>query len=127
MDIGKDRFGELGLGFSALLVHDESTFKSGETSPKRWMTDEYMPFFSKGQGRSHMLSDFMVQHPSGPFFSLSHAEFKRACEKYPSLLSAGDLNYVENLATAGINVGQDGYFTEKNSCRVINPPERVYK
>ena len=70
-----------------------------------------------------MLSDFMVQHPSGPFFSLSHAEFKRACEKYPSLLSAGDLNYVENLATAGINVGQDGYF---DNATILSQFERLF-
>ncbi|CAF1309414.1 unnamed protein product [Adineta ricciae] len=69
-----------------LLFHDESTFKCGEISAKRWMVDGQTPFFSKD------------------------AEFKRACKKYPSLLSSDDLNYVGNSATAGINVGQEGYF-----------------
>ncbi|CAF5122075.1 unnamed protein product, partial [Rotaria sp. Silwood1] len=49
-------------------VHDESTFRSGEVSPKRWFFKENTLFFSKGRGRSHMVSDFFVQHGSGPFF-----------------------------------------------------------
>ncbi|CAF1539367.1 unnamed protein product, partial [Rotaria sp. Silwood1] len=51
-----------------LIFHDESTFRSGDVSPKRWFFSENTPFFSKGRGRSHMVSDFLVQHPSGPFF-----------------------------------------------------------
>ncbi|CAF1148224.1 unnamed protein product [Didymodactylos carnosus] len=54
-----------------LIFHDESTFRSGEVSPKRWFFGENTPFFSKGRGLSHMISDFLVQHPSGPFFELS--------------------------------------------------------
>ena len=69
-----------------------------------------MLFFSKGQGRSHMASNFVVQHLSGPFFSLSDVKFKRTCNTYPSLASSHNLNYAEHSATAGINLGQDGYF-----------------
>ncbi|CAF1621799.1 unnamed protein product, partial [Didymodactylos carnosus] len=58
--------------------HDESTFRSGEVSPKRWFFRENTPFFSKGRGRSHMILDFLVQHPSGPFFELSEDERKEA-------------------------------------------------
>ena len=43
-------------------------------------------FFSKGQGRSHMISDFLVCHPSGLFFSLSESEFMIASKVYPNLL-----------------------------------------
>ena len=93
-----------------ILVHDESTFKNGEISAKRWMVDGHTPFFSKGQGRPHMVSDFLVQHPPGLFFSLSDVEFRRACNKYPSLASSHNLNYLEHSATARINVGQDDYF-----------------
>ena len=108
---------------SSLLVHDESTFKSGETSSKRWMIEGHTPFFSKGQGRSHMVSDFIVQHPSGPFFSLSDAEYSRACKKYPTLMSLNDLAYVGNSATAGINVGQEGYF---DNSTILSQFERLF-
>jgi hypothetical protein len=85
--------------------------KSGETSAKRWMFDGQMTFFSKGQGRSYMLSEFLLQHPTSPFFSVSLTQnLKKHRTKYPSLLSATDLSFMKNSATAGINVGQDGYF-----------------
>ena len=32
-----------------------------------------------------MLSDFLVQHPSGPFFRLSPVEYADALVKYPHL------------------------------------------
>ena len=68
-------------------------------------------FFSKGQRRSHMVSDFLVVHLSGPFFSLSQEEFDLAAKQYPSSKSDNnDLNFVNCSATVGINVGQDGYF-----------------
>ena len=58
-----------------------------------------------------MVSDFLVAHPSGPFFSLSQEEFDLAAKQYPSVKSdKNDLNFVNCSATAGINVGQDGYF-----------------
>ena len=57
------------------LVHDESCFRSGETTAKRWIySEETTPFFSKGRGRSLMLSDFLVAGPDNPFFQLSHSE-----------------------------------------------------
>ena len=43
-----------------LLSHDESTFKSGEILMFRRMFPGLEPFFSKGQGRSIMLSMFIV-------------------------------------------------------------------
>lgn len=54
------------------------------------------PFHSKGRGRSNMVSDFLVQHPSGPFFNLSHTEYQKALVKYPQLdskLSVNHINY----------------------------------
>ena len=45
------------------------------------------PFHSKGRGRSNMVSDFLVQHLSGPFFSLSPAEYQKALVQYPQLAS----------------------------------------
>ncbi|CAF1443844.1 unnamed protein product, partial [Didymodactylos carnosus] len=61
-----------------LLCHDESTFRSGGVSAKRWTIDNQTPFFNKGRGRSHMVSDFLVAHPSGPFLALTHSEYKQA-------------------------------------------------
>ncbi|CAM4866046.1 unnamed protein product [Rotaria socialis] len=96
-----------------ILFHVDSTFKSGEMPAKRWTVERNTPFFSKGHGRSHMISDFIVQHPCGPFFSLSDAEYDKAVEKFPSLSSSDDLNYVQNSVTAGINVGVEGYFSNE--------------
>ena len=95
----------------SVLDHDESTFRSAEIFHKRWIVESKMPFFSKGQGRSHMVSDFLVAHPSGPFFALSQEEFDLAAKQYPGLKSDNnDLNFVNCSATAEINVGQDRYF-----------------
>ncbi|CAF4495812.1 unnamed protein product, partial [Didymodactylos carnosus] len=90
--------------------HDEPTFRSGEVSPKRWFFKENTPVFSKGRGRSHMVSDFLVQHPSGPFFQLSEDEWKQALGKYKSLSADSDVNYLSRTATASINIGTDAYF-----------------
>ncbi|CAF4132998.1 unnamed protein product [Rotaria sp. Silwood2] len=77
----------------SLLVQDESTFRSGE-----------------GRGRRHMVSDFLVQHPSGPFFELNENEWKHAVLKYKSLNADCDVNYVDRTTTASINMGTDAYF-----------------
>ena len=36
-----------------LLCHDESTFKAGEMSKKRWRFGNNLPLYSKGRGRSN--------------------------------------------------------------------------
>ena len=60
-----------------LLFHDESTFRCNEQTAKRWFKKGKEPFVSKGKGRSLMVSDFLVAHPSGPFFNLNDAEWQR--------------------------------------------------
>ena len=70
------------MNFCYVLVHDESTFRSGEVSAKRWTVEDPTPFFSKGRGRLHMVSDFIVQHPSGPFSFLSDVEFALAAKSF---------------------------------------------
>ena len=55
---------------TVLIFHDESTFRSDDISHKRWIINEQTSFFNKGQGHSHIISDFLVCHPSGPFFFL---------------------------------------------------------
>ncbi|CAF1516782.1 unnamed protein product [Rotaria sordida] len=75
---------------SILIFHDESTFRSGEVSAKRWLFGDSAPFFSKGRGRSVMFSDYLVMHPSGPFFTLDNIEYDQALKKYPELTNIDD-------------------------------------
>ncbi|CAF1047346.1 unnamed protein product [Didymodactylos carnosus] len=57
-----------------------------------------------------MISDFLVQHPSGPFCELSEDEWKQAVAKYTSLSDDDDVNYLRRTATISINIGTDvGY------------------
>lgn len=91
-----------------------------------------------------MVSDFLVQHPSGPFFSLPESEFKKAVHKYPQVCCLGicvyqeifvfthllqlkhsnGLTYTERSATASINVGQEGYF---DNATVLKQFERLFQ
>ncbi|CAF4797658.1 unnamed protein product [Rotaria sp. Silwood1] len=107
-----------------LLFHDESTFRSGEVCSKRWFFGKEAPFHSKGKGRSNMVSDFMVQHPSGPFFSLSKSEYEKALVKYPQLANDTGITYVERTATGSINVGQDSYF---DNATILEQFERLFQ
>ncbi len=54
-----------------LVSHDESTFRSGDVSKFKWMYPGKEPLYSKGRQRSLMASEFILLHPSGPFFELS--------------------------------------------------------
>jgi transposase len=71
-----------------------------------------------------MISDFLVSHPSGPFFALTYSEFQEAVKKYPNLLVDNDNKYVGYSATAGINVGQDNYFDNET---VLEQFERLFQ
>ena len=93
-----------------LFFHDESTFRSGEQSNKRWFGQDPV-FFNKGRGQSWMISDFLVAHPNGPFFMLNEEEFSLACIKYPSLATSPDVIYEERSCTGGIEPGKDAYFS----------------
>jgi len=110
--------------YLSLLVHDESTFRSGEVSPKRWFFKENIPFFSKGRGRSHMVSDFLVEHPSAPFFELSEHEWKLAVEKYKTLTEDSGVCYLNRTATASINIGTDAYFDNET---ILSQFERLFQ
>lgn len=118
----------ISLSFNAhsylYLVHDESTFRSGEVSSKRWLFGDQAPFFSKGRGRSLMVSDYLVMHPSGPFFTLDNMEYKRALETFPELANDNDVNYIEKSATGSIDVGYDMYF---DNYTVLAQFERLFK
>ncbi|CAF3380958.1 unnamed protein product [Rotaria socialis] len=107
-----------------LIFHDESTFRSGEVSAKRWLYGDQAPFYSKGRGRSNMLSDFLVMHPSGPFFYLSPSEYEKALEKYPDLDEEQDIDYRERSASASMNVGSGSYF---DNSTILSQFERLFK
>ncbi|CAF2138799.1 unnamed protein product [Rotaria magnacalcarata] len=110
---------------SVLIFHDESTFRSGEVSPKRWLFNNNAPFFSKGRGRSVMISDYLVMHPSGPFLTLSDKEYQQALVLYPELADdVDDVTYVEKTATASIKVGYDSYF---DNLTILAQFERLFK
>ncbi|CAF4503702.1 unnamed protein product, partial [Didymodactylos carnosus] len=106
-----------------LIFHDESTFRSGEVRPKLVFWRKYT-VFSKGRGRSHMISDFLVQHPSGPFFELSENEWKEATAKYITLSVDSDVTYIDRTATASINIGTDAYFDNDT---VLGQFERLFQ
>ena len=98
------------FSFFPCLVHDQSTFRSGDVRPERWFFQENTSFFLKGRDRSHTVSHFLVQRPSGPFFELSENEWKQAIAKYKSLSIDGDVNYIDRTAKTSINIGTDAYF-----------------
>ena len=71
-----------------------------------------------------MVSVFLVQHPSGPFFELSEEEWKQAVAKYKSLSVGSYVNYVDRTATASINIGTDAYFY---SDTILGQFERLFQ
>ncbi|CAF1539603.1 unnamed protein product, partial [Rotaria sp. Silwood1] len=107
-----------------LLCHDESTYKAGEVSAKRWMMSDNAAFYNKGKGRSIMCSDFLIMHPSGPFFSLTDKEYAQALKKYPQLNDDSDILYEKNSASATIIVGGESYFDNQN---ILTQFERLFQ
>lgn len=71
-----------------------------------------------------MISDFLVQHPSGPFFELDAQEYAEAVDRYPELEDDTDVNYVIRSATGSIDVGGDSYF---NNEIVLQQFSRLFK
>ena len=112
------------LSFFSVSVHDESTFRSGEVSPKWWFFQENKPFFSKGPGGSLMVSDILVQYPKNPFFELTEDEWKEAVGKYKSLIADSDVNYMSRTATATITIGSHAYFDNET---ILNQFERLFQ
>ena len=72
-----------------------------------------------------MISDYLVMHPSGPFFTLSEKEYKEALKLYPELADdVDDVSYVEKTATGSIDVGYDSYF---DNSTILAQFERLFK
>ena len=107
-----------------MLFHDESTFRSGEQLSSRWFKKGSEPFISKGKGRSWMVSDFLVAHPSSAFFSLNEEEWSEAIKKYPSLTHDNLIHYETRTCTGGIIPGQEGYFDNNY---ILSQFERLFQ
>ena len=73
-------------------------------SKKCWVFEKRR-FYSKGIGWRHRVSDFLVQHPLGPFLSLNKSEWDKAIQKYPELLETNGKIYLKYSATASVTVG----------------------
>ncbi|CAF1536298.1 unnamed protein product [Didymodactylos carnosus] len=71
-----------------------------------------------------MVSDYLVQHPSGPFFELSESEFDEASRKFPELLAPTDIDYIDRTGTASIQVGKDAYFHNQT---ILSQFERLFQ
>ena len=111
--------------FISCLVHDESCFRSGETTAKRWIfSEETKSFFNKGRGKSVMISEFLVSHLDNSFFELSHEGWKAAVSRYPELMEETDIDYIERSASRSIQVGYDRYF-DNNA--IVSQFTRLFK
>lgn len=75
-------------------------------------------------GRSVMISDFLVQHPSGAFFRLTEDEWRKAVQKFPELLDDNGLRYEKNSATVTSYLGADPYF---DNTIILMQFERLFK
>ncbi|CAF3485164.1 unnamed protein product [Rotaria socialis] len=71
-----------------------------------------------------MVSDFLVQHPSGPFFQLDEQEWMKAIRKYPELLIDDGIRYVKYSATVFAHLGVDSYF---DNSVILLQFERLFK
>ena len=71
-----------------------------------------------------MVSDFIVMHPSGPFFRLSDEEYQEAISCYPELNEDSDVEFLPGTATGSLAIGTDGYFDNQT---VLEQFERLFK
>ena len=78
-----------------IIVHDESTIRSGDTQSYKWLHYLYSPMFNKGRGTSRMISDFIASHPKMTTFMLTEEEWKNAIKAEPDLQVENDFNFIE--------------------------------
>jgi hypothetical protein len=109
---------------SVLFFHDESTFRCNEQTPKRWFRKGKEPFVSKGKGRSIMVSDFIVAHPSGPFFNLSDAKWQKCILKYPNIVDLHGVHYDAKTCTVRIQPGAENYLCSET---ILAQFERLFQ
>ena len=80
--------------------------------------------FSKRRGRSRMVSGFLFEHPSGPFFELSEDKWKQAVAKYKTLTVDDDVDDLSRTVTVSINIGTDAYFDNDT---ILSQFERLFQ
>jgi hypothetical protein len=107
-----------------LISHDESTFRSGDVSRTKWMFPGKEPLFSKGRKRSLMVSDFIINHPGGPFLVLSDDEWADACKVHPELLQDDTIDFSHHGPSAFIALNGDNYFDNDT---ILYQFERMFK
>ena len=106
-----------------IMCHDQSTFRSGEQRSSRWMFNKSAVFYNKGQGKSMMLSYFLLQHEEG-IFELNEVEWQAAVKDNPFLLDKHSfVNFEPRSANAWIEPGKDRYF---NNEIVLEQFERLF-
>ena len=69
-----------------------------------------------------MVSDFIVQHPSSPFFQLYEAEYAKAILKYPILETNSHL-FLKRSATRFIELNGENYFDNET---ILEQFERLF-
>ena len=71
-----------------------------------------------------MVSDFLVQHSSSPFFQLNKQEWMKAIQKYPELLKDNGIRYGKYSATVFAHLSVDSYF---DNSVILFQFERLFK
>ena len=104
------------------IAHDETTFRSGEITTKRWFNPQNAPFFNKGRGVSYMVSDFIVNFPGETYFTLDSDEWNNAIREYPELVN--DPKFFPMSATAAIHPKKNNYFDNEI---ILDQFERLFK
>jgi hypothetical protein len=106
------------------MLHDESTFRCGEQLTKRWFKKGMNHLLVReGEKWFQMVSDFLVSHPSSPFFNLNETEWSECIEVYSEIQEYTGINFIERTCTGSIQPGQDNYFKCET---VLNQFERLF-
>ena len=71
-----------------------------------------------------MVSDFIVAHPSGPFFNLSDAEWQKCFFKYPNIVDLHGVHYDALTCTGRIQPGAENYFCSET---ILAQFERLFQ
>ena len=71
-----------------------------------------------------MVSDFLVQHSSSPFFQLNEQEWMKAMQKCPELLNDNGTRYGKYSTTVFAHLSIDSYF---DNSVILFQYERLFK
>ena len=71
-----------------------------------------------------MVSGFLVQHSSSPFFQLNEQEWMKAIQKYPELLNDNGIRYGKYSTIVFAHLGVDSYL---DNSVILFQFERLFK